>query len=357
MLTAPEIAATNETASPNPVRQQLDEVVLTGDRPTGPLHLGHFAGSLRNRVELQTRYPQTILIADLQALTDNSGRAADVAAHIIDVTLDYLAVGIDPELTTIAVQSQLPALAELTMLYLNLVTVARLERNPTVKAEIELRAFERDIPAGFLCYPVSQAADITAFRGTLVPVGDDQLPMIEQTNEIVRRVNRLAGEHVLRECKAMMSNTPRLPGTDGRKASKSLGNAIALSAAPDEIVRAVNAMYTDSKHLRVESPGRVEGNVVFSYLDAFDPDVDAVAELKAHYERGGLGDAHLKRRLVDVLESLIAPIRARRSTLAQDTGFVRRILMDGNRRAREVTAAVAGDARGAFSLFPLEGGP
>ena len=212
-----------------------DDVVLTGDRPTGTLHLGHYAGSLRTRLALQGRCAQTLLIADLQALTDMSDRAVEVAGYVEEVALDYLAVGIDPSRTTIAVQSRLPALAQLTVLYLNLVTVARLERNPTVKTEIELRGFVRDIPAGFLCYPVSQAADITGFRATLVPVGEDQVPMIEQTNEIVRRVNRLADATVLPECRALLSATPRLPGVDGRKASKSLGNAIPLSASADEI--------------------------------------------------------------------------------------------------------------------------
>lgn len=202
------------------------DVVLTGDRPTGPLHLGHYAGSLQSRIALQGRVAQTILIADLQALTDNAGRPAYVAHHIEAVALDYLAAGLDPALNTVAVQSRLPALAELTVLYLNLVTLARLERNPTVRAEIDLKGFARDIPAGFLCYPISQAADITGFRATLVPVGDDQLPMLEQTNEIVRRVNRMLGRPVLPECRALLSTTPRLPGVDGRKASKSLGNAI-----------------------------------------------------------------------------------------------------------------------------------
>src|SRR5689334_302418 len=242
-----------------------NDVVLTGDRPTGVLHLGHYAGSLRTRLELQGRCSQTLLIADLQALTDSSGRASDVAAHVEEVALDYLAVGIDPAQTTIAVQSRLPALAELTVLYLNLVSVARLERNPTVTAEIELRGFERDIPAGFLCYPVSQAADITGFRATLVPVGDDQLPMIEQTNEIVRRVNRLASADVLPECRALWSNTPRLPGVDGRKASKSVGNAIPLGASDVDIRRLVRAMYTDPQHQRASDPGCVDGNVVFAY--------------------------------------------------------------------------------------------
>ena len=202
------------------------DVILTGDRPTGALHLGHYAGSLHSRLALQGRCSQTLLIADLQALTDSSGNAARVAEHVLEVALDYLAIGIDPGQTTIAVQSRLTALSELTVLYLDLVTVARLERNPTVKAEIELRGFDRDIPAGFLCYPVSQAADITGFRATLVPVGEDQVPMIEQTNEIARRVNRLAGTPILPECRPLLSGTPRLPGVDGRKASKSLGNAI-----------------------------------------------------------------------------------------------------------------------------------
>jgi tryptophanyl-tRNA synthetase len=328
--------------------------ILTGDRPTGPLHLGHYAGSLRSRVALQHEHDQTVLIADLQALTDNAGRPAHVAHNVLEVALDYLAVGIDPVRTTIALQSQLPALADLTNLYLNLVTVARLERNPTVKVEIEQRGFARDIPAGFLCYPVSQAADITAFRATLVPVGDDQLPMIEQTNEIVRRVNRLAGAEVLRECEALLSNTPRLPGVDGRKASKSAGNAISLSATPDEIRAAVQSMYTDPKHLRVSDPGRVEDNVVFAYLDAFDPNPMAVAELKGRYRHGGLGDVVLKRRLIDVLEALIAPIRARRAALGSDLAFVRTVIREGTAMARAVTDAVADDVRDrAFALDAL----
>lgn len=324
--------------------------VLTGDRPTGVLHLGHYAGSLRTRLALQGRCAQTLLIADLQALTDMSDRAAHVAGNVEEVALDYLAVGIDPSLTTIAVQSRLPALAELTVLYLNLVTVARLERNPTVKAEIELRGFARDIPAGFLCYPVSQAADITGFRATLVPVGEDQLPMVEQTNEIVRRVNRLAEAPILPECRALLSSTPRLPGVDGQKASKSLGNAIPLSATPDDIRRLVHAMYTDPGHVRADDPGRVEGHVVFAHLDAFDPDVEAVEQLKAQYRRGGLGDAALKRRLVDVLEQVIAPIRARRADFGRDRAYVREVLRDGSARADEVTRSVRRSVREAFGL-------
>jgi tryptophanyl-tRNA synthetase len=328
----------------------MTDVILTGDRPTGPLHLGHYAGSLRSRLALQGRSAQTLLIADLQALTDLSGRADFVARRVPEVALDYLAVGIDPALTTIAVQSRLPALAELTVLYLNLVTVARLERNPTVKAEVEARGFARDIPAGFLCYPVSQAADITAFRATLVPVGEDQLPMIEQTNEIVRRVNRLAGRPVLTECRPLLSETPRLPGVEGRKASKSLGNAIPLSAPPDEIRRLVRMMYTDPGHARADDPGRVEGNVVFAYLDAFDPDAEAVAALKERYRAGGLGDAALKERLEELLEALIAPIRARRAELARDPAHVMEVLRAGTERARPVTEAVLRDVREAFAL-------
>jgi tryptophanyl-tRNA synthetase len=326
-------------------------VILTGDRPTGPLHLGHFAGSLRSRVALQYDNRQTILIADLQALTDNAGRPARVAENVLEVALDYLAVGIDPSFTAIALQSQLPALADLTVLYLNLVTVARLARNPTVKAEIEQRGFDRDIPAGFLSYPVSQAADITAFRATHVPVGDDQLPMIEQTNEIVRRVNRLANGEILPECEAVLSTTPRLPGVDGKKASKSAGNAIALSASADDIAAAVQSMYTDPGHARASDPGRVEGNVVFAYLDAFDSNELAVAELKARYRQGGLGDVVLKRRLTDLLEHTIAPIRARRAELARDLSYVRDVIDGGTAVARDVTNDTAREVRRrAFAL-------
>jgi tryptophanyl-tRNA synthetase len=324
--------------------------VLTGDRPTGPLHLGHYAGSLRSRLALQQTHDQTVLIADLQALTDRSGHVADVRANVIEVALDYLAVGIDPTRTTIALQSAIPELAELTVLYLNLVTVARLERNPTVRAEIALRGFERDIPAGFLAYPVSQAADITAFRATVVPVGDDQLPMIEQTNEIVRRLAHLAGRAVLPECRALLSTTPRLPGIDGRKASKSLGNAIALSASDDEIRAKVNAMYTDPHHVRASDPGEVDGNVVFAYLNAFDDDRAAVADLEARYRRGGLGDVSVKRRLVDVLSATIAPMRERRALLARDPAAVLDIIRDGTAVARFTASDVLRDVRALFAL-------
>jgi tryptophanyl-tRNA synthetase len=266
------------------------------------------------------------------------------------LVLDYLAVGIDPAATTIALQSGIPELAGLTVLYLNLVTVARLQRNPTVRAESALRGFERAIPAGFLVYPVSQAADITAVRATLVPVGDDQLPMIEQTNEIVRRLAQLAGHSVVPECRPLLSETPRLPGIDGRKAGKSLGNAIALSASPDEVRAKVRAMYTDPGHLHVNDPGRVEGNVVFAYLDAFDPDPAAVEDLKTRYRNGGLGDMALKRRLEEVLEALLAPIHARRRDLGDDPGPIETLLRAGTARTRTIAASVLRDVREVFGL-------
>lgn len=342
-------SAPARAASEFPV-PRVREIVLTGDRPTGPLHLGHYVGSLRSRVALQAEHDQTILIADLQALTDHSGRAADLRANVLEVVLDYLAVGIDPDRTAIALQSGIPELSELTMLYLNLVTVARLERNPTVRSEIAQRGFRRDIPAGFLCYPVSQAADITAFRATIVPVGDDQLPMIEQTNEIVRRLASLAGRDVLPECRALLSNTPRLPGVDGRKASKSLGNAIALSATVDEIRARVREMFTDPGHVRASDPGRVEGNVVFAYLRAFDPDRAAVEELEAHYRRGGLGDVALKRRLEELLQSVLAPIRERRAEAARDPAAVMALVERATERARATAAEVLAEVRAVFSL-------
>lgn len=324
-------------------------LVLTGDRPTGPLHLGHYVGSLQARVELQHTTEQILLVADLQALTDNSGDPRKVAANVVEVALDYLAVGIDPALTAIAVQSHIPELAELALLLLNHVTVARLERNPTIKEEIRQRGFERDIPAGFLVYPVSQAADIAAMRATLVPVGADQVPMIEQTNELVRRFNASVGEEVLVECQARLSAVPRLPGIDGRaKMSKSLGNAIALGASVDEIRRAVQAMYTDPNHLRAADPGRVEGNVVFAFLDAFELDVERVAALKAHYARGGLGDTAVKKVLEERLQALLAPIRAAREKL--DRGAVLQVLREGTDRARERAAATVGAVKRALGL-------
>ncbi|HCQ9594864.1 TPA: tryptophan--tRNA ligase, partial [Acinetobacter baumannii] len=313
-------------------------IILTGDRPTGQLHLGHFVGSLRSRVGLQDSHHQHLLLADAQALTDNADNPDKVRRNILEVALDYLAVGIDPTKTTICVQSCLPALNELTMLYLNFVTVARLERNPTIKSEIQMRGFERDIPAGFLCYPVAQAADITAFKATVVPVGEDQIPMIEQTNEIVRRVNRQIGQDLLPECKALLSNMARLPGFDGKaKMSKSLGNTIVLNASDKDIKKAVNAMYTDPNHLRIEDPGQVEGNIVFTYLDAFDANKEEVEELKAHYRRGGLGDGTVKKRLEGVLKELITPIRERREELAKDPDYIMDVLRQGTDKCRIIT--------------------
>ncbi|KWU26383.1 tryptophan--tRNA ligase [Burkholderia cenocepacia] len=326
-------------------------IILTGDRTTGPLHLGHYIGSLRTRVELQQTAQQFLLLADTQAMTDNVGRHQRVTENVIEVALDYLAVGIDPERSTIFVQSQVPELAELTQYLLNLTTVSRLERNPTIKAEIVLRGFERDIPAGFLTYPVSQAADITAFKATHVPVGDDQLPMIEQANELVRKFNNTVDRQVLVECEAVLSQVARLPGIDGKaKMSKSLGNAIALGAGPDEITKAVNNMYTDPNHLRVSDPGTVEGNVVFSFLDAFDEDLKMVDELKAHYRRGGLGDMVLKRRLNEKLQALLLPIRTRREQLEKDRGAVVDVLREGTRRARAVAATTVDEVKSALGL-------
>ena len=327
-------------------------IILTGDRPTGQLHLGHFVGSLRSRVGLQDSHHQHLLLADAQALTDNADNPDKVRRNILEVALDYLAVGIDPAKTTICVQSCLPALNELTMLYLNFVTVARLERNPTIKSEIQMRGFERDIPAGFLCYPVAQAADITAFKATVVPVGEDQIPMIEQTNEIVRRVNRQIGQDLLPECKALLSNMARLPGFDGKaKMSKSLGNTIVLNASDKDIKKAVNAMYTDPNHLRIEDPGQVEGNIVFTYLDAFDSNSEEVEALKAHYRRGGLGDGTVKKRLEGILKDLISPIRERREELAKDPDYIMDVLRDGTEKCRIITQNTLDEVKDGLGLF------
>jgi len=326
-------------------------VILTGDRPTGPLHLGHFVGSLRNRVHYQNQYRQFVMLADAQALTDNMDDVDKVHRNVIEVALDYLAVGIDPAVSTILIQSQIPELAELTFYYLNLVTVARLERNPTVKEEIRLRGFERDIPAGFLVYPASQAADISAFKATLVPVGEDQVPMIEQTNEIVRRVNRLAGRQLMPEAAALVPEVGRLPGIDGKaKMSKSLNNTVNLGATPDEIRAAVRKIYTDPLHLRVQDPGHLEGNVAFTYLDAFDLDPAGMQEMKAHYVRGGLAESLVKARLETCLQEMLAPIRARREQLARDRGQVLEILKQGTHRAREVAARTVDEVKEVLGL-------
>lgn len=328
-----------------------EPTVLTGDRPTGPLHLGHFVGSLRTRIELQHETRQFLFLADAQALTDNVGRHQKVADNVVEVALDYLAVGIDPDRSTVFIQSQVPELAELSQYLLNLVTVSRLERNPTIKEEIRQRGFERDIPAGFLTYPVSQAADITAFKATRIPVGDDQLPMIEQTNELVRKFNNAVGRDVLLECAAILSSVPRLPGIDGKaKMSKSLGNAIALNASEDEITRAVRMMYTDPNHLRAQDPGQVEGNVVFAFLDAFEPDAEKLSALKAHYRRGGLGDSILKRILDGHLQELLGPIRTERKRFEKDRGEVLSMLRRGTEQAREVAASTLSEVKAALGL-------
>lgn len=329
--------------------------ILTGDRPTGPLHLGHYAGSLRARVQLQEEHEQFIIIADMQALTDNAKNPVQLRKNILEVALDYLAVGLDPKLTTIFIQSLVPELSELTIYYLNLVTLARLQRNPTVKDEVRLRGFGSNIPAGFLCYPVSQAADITAFKADLVPVGEDQLAMIEQTAEIVRSFNRIYGCSVLVEPKALLSKVTRLPGTDGKgKMSKSLWNAIYLGDSAETVRDKVRNMYSDATHLRVEDPGRVEGNPVFAYLDAFDPDKSDLDAMKEHYIRGGLGDTAVKQRLLDVLLPELDIIRERRKEYAVDPTEVMRILREGSRNAREVAARTLEEVRKAMHIdyFP-----
>ncbi len=327
------------------------EIVLTGDRPSGPLHLGHYVGSLANRVTLQNSSTQYVMIADVQALTDNFERPEVVRKNVLEVGLDYLAVGIDPQKTTIFIQSLIPQIAELTIFYLNLVTVARLERNPTVKMEIKQKGFGHSIPAGFLMYPVSQAADITVVKGTLVPVGEDQLPMIEQTNEIIRSFNRIYKSEVLPEVKALIPQVARLAGTDGSaKMSKSLGNAIYLSDSADDIKKKVMSMYTDPHHIRVEDPGKVEGNTVFMYLDLFDPNKKEVAALKEQYAKGGLGDVLLKKRLIDVLEAFLSPIRTKRHQLAKDPHYVMKLLLEGTNRTLAVAEGTMGEVRKAMLL-------
>lgn len=331
------------------------KIVLTGDRPTGPLHLGHYIGSLMNRVHVQDTHEQFVMIADMQALTDNADQPEKVRKHVYEVMLDYLSVGIDPQQTTIFIQSMIEPLAELTMYYLNLVTVARLERNPTVKTEIKQKGFEKSIPAGFLMYPVSQAADISAFKATVVPVGEDQIPMIEQTNEIVRSFNRIYNCNVLVEAQALVSHVPRLPGLDGKaKMSKSLGNAIFLSDDADTIVSKVKSMYTDPDHIHVKDPGKIEGNTVFAYLDAFDPDKAKVQELKDHYQRGGLGDMVVKKYLIDVLQNLLEPMRQRRAEYAKNPQDVMNMLREGTDKARAVAAQTLHEVKEAMKLNYFE---
>lgn len=324
--------------------------ILTGDRPTGPLHLGHYIGSLKQRVELQDKYETYILIADVQALTDNFETPEKVNKNILEVALDYLAVGIDPKKATIVVQSQVPEIAELTIFYMNLVTVSRLEQNPTVKDEIRQKSLEKSLPVGFLAYPVSQAADITAFGAHLVPVGDDQLPMIEQTREIVRKFNGLYGKTLV-EPAAMLSKFPRLPGTDGKeKMSKSIGNVINLSD-PAEVVRSkVMKMYTDPTRIRATDPGHVDGNPVFTYHDAFNPNKAEVAELKKRYRSGTVGDVEVKQRLAEVLNIFLEPIRERRAAYAKNPRKILKILEDGTARGRKIAGQTVTSVKKAMKI-------
>lgn len=331
------------------------EILLTGDRPTGKLHIGHYIGSLKNRVKLQNsgKYDPYIMIADTQALTDNARNPEKIRNSLVQVALDYLAVGLDPKKSTIYVQSQIPALFELTAYYMDLVTVARLERNPTVKTEIKQKDFKDSIPVGFLNYPVSQAADITAFKATVIPVGDDQEPMLEQTREIVRTFNRVYKTDVLVGPKGYFppKGQGRLPGLDGNaKMSKSLGNCIYLSDDAKTVQKKVMSMFTDPDHVHVEDPGKVEGNTVFTYLDVFDPDKDKVAELKAEYQKGGLGDVKIKRYLNKVLEAELAPIRERREKFAQDEDAVYEMLLEGSKKANQVANATLEQVRDAIGL-------
>lgn len=327
------------------------KIILTGDRPTGRLHLGHYVGSLAARVQLQDTHQQFVMIADAQALTDHADDPALIRRSISEVILDYLAVGIDPKKTTIFIQSMIPALAELTMYYLNLITWNRLKHNPTVKAEIQQKGYGEEVPAGFMIYPISQAADITAFKAEVVPVGEDQIPMIEQTVEVVRKFNRLYNTNVLVEPKAVVPAFARLPGIDGKaKMSKSLNNGIYLSDTADEVAKKVKSMYTDPNHLRVEDPGQVEGNPVFTYLDAFGTDKAKIEELKAHYTRGGLGDSVVKKYLLEVLQAFLEPIRVRRKQFAEDPDHIWQIAFAGTKAANVVADKTLMEVKSAMGI-------
>lgn len=336
-------------------KRKGNNIILTGDRPTGPLHLGHYVGSLQTRVNLQDqkKYKQFIMIADAQALTDNADNPEKVRENVLEVAFDYLAVGIDPMKSTIFIQSAIPELAELNLFFLNLVTLARLQRNPTVKNEMKQKGFGANVPAGFLTYPVSQAADITAFKGTLVPVGKDQLPILEQVNEIVKRFNLLygRGEDILLECKELLSKTSRLSGIDGKaKASKSMNNAIFLSDSSGLVKEKVMMMYTDPGHVKVSDRGKIKGNVVFEYLDAFDHDKKAVSEMKKMYRKGGLGDVACKKRLLSVLDGFLGPIRFKREDFAKNPDAVMQILKDGTSRARIIAKQTMAEIKAAMKI-------
>lgn len=347
----------------------MQKIILTGDRPTGRLHVGHYAGSLKERVELQNsgQFDKVfIMIADAQALTDNAEHPEKVRENVLEVALDYLACGIDPKKSTIFIQSAVPQLTELTAYYMNLVTVSRVQRNPTVKTEIKMRNFEASIPVGFFVYPISQAADITAFRATAVPVGEDQLPMLEQCKEIVNKFNSVYGETLTEPEIILPSNKAclRLPGIDGKaKMSKSLGNCIYLSDEADVIKKKIMSMFTDPNHVRVEDPGKVEGNPVFIYLDAFSrsehfaeflPEYANLDELKAHYQRGGLGDVKVKKFLNNVMQAELAPIRERRHMWEQRLDEVKMILKQGSETARAAAAETLHDVRAAMQINYFE---
>ena len=347
----------------------MSKVILTGDRPTGRLHVGHYVGSLKRRVELQNsgEYDKVfIMIADAQALTDNADNPEKVRQNVIEVALDYMACGLDPAKSTLFIQSQIAELCELSFYYMNLVTVSRLQRNPTVKSEIQMRNFETSIPVGFFTYPISQAADITAFKATTVPVGEDQSPMIEQTREIVHKFNSVYGETLV-EPKILLPDNEaclRLPGIDGKaKMSKSLGNCIYLAEDPKDIKKKVMSMFTDPNHIRIEDPGSLEGNTVFTYLDAFCndqhfeeylPDYKNLDELKEHYQRGGLGDVKVKKFLNNVLQEELEPIRKRREELQKDIPYVYEVLKKGSEVARETAAQTLHEVRDAMKINYFE---
>ena len=343
----------------------MGKIILTGDRPTGRLHVGHYVGSLKRRVELQNsgEYEKVlIMIADAQALTDNFENPEKVRQNIIEVALDYLSAGLDPTKSTLFIQSMVPELTEMTFYYMNLVTVSRLQRNPTVKSEIQMRNFEASIPVGFFCYPISQAADITAFKATTVPVGEDQLPMIEQTREIVRKFNSVYGETLVEPDVLLPDNKAclRLPGIDGMaKMSKSLGNCIYLADDPEDVRKKIMSMYTDPLHIQVSDPGHIEGNTVFTYLDAFCkpedfaefwPEYASLDELKEHYQRGGLGDVKVKKFLNKVIQAELEPIRARRKEYEKDIPAVYEILKAGSERARELAAQTLDEMKKAMKI-------
>lgn len=347
----------------------MSKIILTGDRPTGKLHVGHYVGSLKRRVELQNSgaYDEIyIMIADAQALTDNADNPEKVRQNILEVALDYLACGLDPEKSTLFIQSQVPELCELSFYYMNLVTVSRLQRNPTVKSEIQMRNFETSIPVGFFTYPISQAADITAFKATTVPVGEDQLPMLEQTKEIVRKFNAVYGETLVEPEILLPENEAckRLPGIDGKaKMSKSLGNCIYLSEEPTEIRKKIMSMFTDPGHLKITDPGKIEGNTVFTYLDAFCrpehfakylPEYANLDELKAHYQRGGLGDVKVKKFLNAVVQEELEPIRSRRKAYEQNIEYVYEILEKGSKKAREKAQATLKEVQASMRINYFE---